>query len=118
MALELHQQPHPAQWVPKNMASLSRSRCGVLMHAAVVMWVVALATAAQAGTPRAVREKRSLSDISTIRGKLETYWVDFVDGDHAIQVTLDGKVLFSETDYYTVAIAASYPEKEPARVML
>jgi hypothetical protein len=88
------------------------------MHTVVVMWVVALAAAAQAKDLRTVADKDLEEKVTTIRGTLELYRLEFEDGDHAYQIALDGKALYEEKEYHIVAIAGSYPETGPARVVL
>ena len=88
------------------------------MHTAVVMWVVALATVAQAKNARTVVKKDLEEKVPTIRGTLELQRVEFEDGDHAFQLALEGKTVAEETEYHVVAIAGRHPEPGPARVVL
>jgi len=100
------------------MASLSRNLCSALVHAATLILVLVFAPAAQAKDLRTVVDKRLEGTVPTVHGTLELYRLEFEDGDRTYQIALDGKARYEENEYHIVEIAASYPEKEPARVML
>ena len=73
---------------------------------------------AQAAPPPAAPELRTDSKVVTTHGKLEIQRVESDEFASAYQLKLNGKVVGAETGNSIVAIAASYPEKEPARLVL
>ncbi len=93
-----------------------RCGCKELIRAAAVMGMVAFAATAHAEGPL-VGSKRMEEGVLTIRGRFEVYRLALANGREKNQITLDGKVL-DEPGYEVISIAASYPEKGPARVVL
>lgn len=85
---------------------------------AAMIWVMARPAAVQAQELPSVRQDIVDAELPTIRGKLELHRLDLEDGSYMYQLTLEGKVLYTEPEDQSVYIDASYPKTDPVRVVL